>query len=66
MEGKMGIIVEGSPFVLLVPAVFTDFFVSSEDYYHHFFVSSFIRTLRYIAFYDCVNYTSCLCGPFNI
>ena len=50
MEGKMGIIVEGSPFVLLVPAVFTDFFVSSEDYYHHFFVSSFIRILRYIAF----------------
>ena len=50
MEGKMGIIVDGSPFVLLVPAVFTDFFVSSEDYYHHFFVSSFIRILRYIAF----------------
>ena len=50
MEGKMGIIVDGSPFVLLVPAVFTDFFVSSEDYYHHFFVSSFIRILRYVAF----------------
>ena len=50
MEGKMGIIVDGSPFVLLVPAVFTDFFVSSEDYYHHFFVSSFIRILRYISF----------------
>src|SRR4051794_255301 len=50
MEGKMGIIVDGSPFVLLVPAVFTDFFVSSEDYYHHFFVSSFIRILRYVSF----------------
>src|SRR4051794_9886468 len=50
MEGKIGIIVDGSPFVLLVPAVFTDFFVSSEDYYHHFFVSSFIRILRYISF----------------
>ena len=50
MEGKIGIIVDGSPFVLLVPAVFTDFFVSSEDYYHHFFVSSFIRILRYVSF----------------
>lgn len=50
MEGKIGIIVDGSPFVLLVPAVFTDFFVSSEDYYHNFFVSSFIRIVRYIAF----------------
>ena len=50
MEGKIGIIVDGTPFVLLVPAVFTDFFVSSEDYYHNFFVSSFIRILRYISF----------------
>jgi len=50
MEGKMAIIVDGSPFVLLVPAVFTDFFVSSEDYYHHFLIASFIRILRYISF----------------
>ena len=50
MEGKIGIIVDGTPFVLLLPAVFTDFFVSSEDYYHNFFVSSFIRILRYISF----------------
>ena len=50
MEGKIGIIVDGSPFVLLLPTVFTDFFVSSEDYYHNFFVSSFIRILRYISF----------------
>ena len=50
MEGKIGIIVDGTPFVLLVPAVFTDFFVSSEDYYHNFFVSSFIRILRYVSF----------------
>jgi spore germination protein KA len=50
IEGKIGIIVDGTPFVLLVPAVFTDFFVSSEDYYHNFFVSSFIRILRYISF----------------
>ena len=50
MEGKIGIIVDGTPFVLLLPTVFTDFFVSSEDYYHNFFVSSFIRILRYISF----------------
>ena len=50
MEGKIGIIVDGTPFVLLLPTVFTDLFVSSEDYYHNFFVSSFIRILRYISF----------------
>lgn len=50
LEGKICIIVDGTPFVLLVPAVFTDFFISSEDYYHHYSISSFLRLIRYIAF----------------
>lgn len=50
MEGKIAIIVDGTPFVLLVPAVFTDFFISAEDYSNDIFISSLIRLLRYIAF----------------
>ncbi|MHC0038189.1 spore germination protein [Pseudoneobacillus sp. C159] len=50
LEGKIGIIVDGSPFVLLIPAVLTDFFQSSEDYYQPYFMSSFIRIIRYISF----------------
>ena len=50
MEGKIAIIVDGTPFILLVPAVFTDFFVSSEDYYHNVFMSSFVRFIRYVSF----------------
>ena len=50
MEGKICIIVDGTPFALLVPAVFTDFFISSEDYYHHYSISSFLRLLRYVSF----------------
>ncbi|WP_428910953.1 spore germination protein [Niallia sp. Krafla_26] len=50
IEGKICIIVDGSPFVLIVPAVFTDFFTSSEDYYNHFVMSSFLRVIRYLSF----------------
>lgn len=50
VEGKIAVIVDGSPFVLLLPIVFSDFFLVSEDYYQGFFMSSFLRILRYISF----------------
>ncbi len=50
LEGKIAILLDGSPFVLIVPSVFTDFFQSTEDYYQPFFMTSFIRIIRYLAF----------------
>ncbi len=50
MEGKAAIFVDGSPFVLTVPSILTDFFQSSEDYYQPFLMSSFVRMIRYISF----------------
>ena len=50
MDGKIVIIIDGSPFVLVVPAVLTDFFTSPEDNYQNYFMSSFIRLIRYISF----------------
>lgn len=50
VEGKVAIIVDGSPFVLLAPTVLTDFFQSPEDYYHSFFIGTFMRLVRYISF----------------
>ena len=51
LDGKIAIIVENTPYVLLLPTVFTDFFKSSEDYYTKPFNASFTRILRYIAFF---------------
>lgn len=51
LEGRIAIIVDGTPFVLVIPALFTHFFQASEDYYNHFDISSFIRLLRYFAFF---------------
>ena len=48
-EGRIAIIVNGSPYVLVVPTVFSDFFVSPEDYNLKHQYSNFIRFLRIIA-----------------
>ncbi|MFZ3588747.1 spore germination protein [Bacillus sp. DJP31] len=50
LEGKIIVIVDGSPFVLVAPVVFTDFFQATEDYYQPFVMASFIRFIRYISF----------------
>lgn len=50
MDGKMVIIIDGSPFVLVVPAVLTDFFTSPEDNYQNYFMSTFVRLIRYLSF----------------
>ncbi|KAA9014922.1 spore germination protein [Niallia endozanthoxylica] len=51
LEGRIAILVDGTPFVLIVPALFAHFFQSSEDYYQRTDISSFIRLLRYFAFF---------------
>ncbi|NLO39032.1 MAG: spore germination protein [Ruminiclostridium sp.] len=50
LEGKAAILVDGTPFVLTAPALFAEFFQASEDYYHQFYISTFVRIFRYIAF----------------
>ncbi|HEX7065808.1 MAG TPA: spore germination protein [Bacillales bacterium] len=50
LEGRVAILVDGTPFVLVVPAVFVQFFQSPTDYYQHFLIASFLRLLRLLAF----------------
>ncbi len=50
VEGKVAILVDGSPFVIAVPSVFTDFFQATEDYYQPFFMATFVRIIRYMSF----------------
>ncbi|MCK8488372.1 spore germination protein [Paenibacillus sp. MBLB2552] len=51
LEGQIAIVVDGSPFVLLAPVTFFAFFESSEDYYQRFYIASFLRLLRFGAFF---------------
>ncbi len=50
LKGKIAIIVDNSPNVLIIPTFFIDFFHNSEDYYEKSFYASFIRIIRIIAF----------------
>lgn len=50
LDGKIVILVENSPFVLILPAILTDFFHSPEDNYQKPFNISFSRILRFICF----------------
>jgi spore germination protein KA len=49
LEGKVAILVDGTPFVLTAPALMVEFLQVSEDYYHHFIISSMMRFLRFVA-----------------
>jgi len=50
LEGRVVILVDGSPFVLIAPTLFNQLFQASEDYYQRWDISSLIRLLRYVAF----------------
>ncbi|WP_098744032.1 spore germination protein [Paenibacillus sp. EZ-K15] len=51
LEGKIAIIVDGTPFVLIVPALFVSFLHAAEDYYQRADISSFLRVLRYLSIF---------------
>lgn len=50
IEGRVAILVDGTPFALVVPTVLAQFFTAAEDYYQRYDIGSFIRILRYLAF----------------
>jgi hypothetical protein len=48
LEGRVAIVVEGTPFVLIAPTTIFSLMQAAEDYYQRFWVSTVIRWLRYI------------------
>ncbi|MBO0993187.1 spore germination protein [Bacillus sp. SD088] len=48
LEGRVVIVVDGTPFVLIAPTTFYSLFQSGEDYYHHFIISTATRWLRFL------------------
>ncbi|MFD1425430.1 spore germination protein KA [Kroppenstedtia sanguinis] len=49
LEGRVIILVEGSPFVLMVPVVFAQFYQTLDDYSERFLIGSLIRLIRLLA-----------------
>ncbi|MDD3745800.1 MAG: spore germination protein [Anaerostipes sp.] len=48
LEGRIAIVVDNSPEVILLPATMNTFFQASDDYYYRQGVADFARILRYI------------------
>src|SRR5690606_21009355 len=48
-QGKVAILLDGTPFALLAPTTLVSLFQSPEDYYERWMIGSLIRILRYVA-----------------
>lgn len=51
LEGKVAILVDGTPIVLVVPALFVSFIHAAEDYYERSDISTLIRSLRFVSLF---------------
>ena len=50
LEGRAAIFVDGTPFVLTVPMLFLENFVTVEDYYQRPYYSTYMRFLRFLCY----------------
>ncbi|MEG1027941.1 MAG: spore germination protein [Oscillospiraceae bacterium] len=50
-EGRIAIVIDGTPYAIIVPYLFTENFQTMDDYSHKAVYGSFIRILKYLAFF---------------
>ena len=50
LEGRIAVVVDGTPVVLTLPYVFIEYFQTNEDYYINFYFASFNRLIRILSF----------------
>lgn len=51
MEGRVVLVVDNTPFSLVLPTTFNVFFQAAEDYYERFEIASIVRVLRFLGFF---------------
>jgi spore germination protein len=49
MEGRIAMVVDNSPGILILPVTLNCFFQAADDYYNHWLVGTFERMMRYVA-----------------
>lgn len=55
LEGRIALVVDGTPVVLTLPYLFSENFQSDEDYYINFSLASLARMLRWVCFFITVS-----------
>lgn len=51
LEGRVAVLVDGTPFVITVPYFFLENFQAPDDYYINKYYANFTRALRWLAFF---------------
>ncbi len=51
LEGRIAVLVDGTPVALTLPYLFTENFQSDDDYFQNYIYSSFGRVLRYLCYH---------------
>lgn len=51
LEGKVAVLVDNTPFALIMPITFWQLYYSAEDYYHRWPLTILIRMIRFLAFF---------------
>lgn len=54
IEGRVGILVDGTPFALVIPKLFTESFQTLDDYDLKPYFATFIRWIKYFAFFAAI------------
>lgn len=62
LNGKVAIICDGSPFVLTLPFLFSEYFHVNEDYYNNFYYSTFNRLLSFLGFFITTSLPAIYCA----
>lgn len=50
LEGRVAIVTDNTPFVMMVPVTFWQLYYAAEDYYHRWPLASLLRFVRFLAF----------------
>lgn len=48
LEGRIAILCDSSPFIMIIPSIVSDFFISSNDYYQNTYFATFDRLIGYL------------------
>ena len=51
LEGRIVLLIDGTPQAMIVPALFVQFFQTADDYYARADISTLIRMLRFLGFF---------------
>ena len=51
VQGRVGVLIDGTPFAIVLPTIFAENFMSIDDYASKPYYAAYIKTLKYICFF---------------